>query len=101
MIKHIVLFQFQDFAEGKTKAENLQIVKEKLENLIHLIPQLKKIEVGLNLAEAPQSNFDLALTTEFENYQDLGIYTNHPEHQAVLAIIGKVKKDRVCVDYEV
>ena len=101
MVKHIVLFQFQDFAEGKTKVENLQIVKEKLENLIHFIPQLRKIEVGLNLEESPQSNFDMALTTEFENYQDLSIYTDHPEHQAVLVYIGKVKKERVCVDYEI
>lgn len=54
MIKHIVLFQLAEFAEGKTKKENAQFIKTELEKLINVIPQLKKIEVGLNHPEAPQ-----------------------------------------------
>lgn len=101
MIKHIVFFQLAEQAEGKTKAENAQIIKEGLENLINLVPELKKIEVGINLSEAPTSNYDIALYTEFETMKDLDTYTNHPEHQKVVSYIVKVKTGRVCVDYEV
>lgn len=100
MIKHIVCFQLANEAEGKTKAENAQIIKNSLENLVHLIPQAKKIEVGINHPETPSSNFDLILYCEFENVEDLNIYQEHPEHKKVGAYIAKVKTGRVCVDYE-
>ena len=100
MIKHIVCFQLANEAEGKTKAENAQIIKNSLENLIHLIPQAKKIEVGINHPETPSSNFDLVLYCEFESVEDLNIYQEHPEHKKVGAYIAKVKTGRVCVDYE-
>ncbi|MGC3978189.1 MAG: Dabb family protein [Paludibacteraceae bacterium] len=101
MIKHIVFFQLAEQAEGKTKAENAQIIKEGLENLIHLIPELKKIEVGINHPETPVSNYDIALCCEFNSVNDLNIYQEHPEHKKVAGYIGKVKTGRACVDYEV
>lgn len=101
MIKHIVCFQLADEAEGKTKAENAQIIKEGLENLVNLIPQSKKIEVGINHPDTPVSNYDIVLYCEFDSIDDLNIYQEHPEHKKVGAYIGKVKTGRVCVDYEV
>lgn len=101
MIKHVVFFGIADEAEGKSKKENLLYIKEELEALIQLIPELKKIEVGINHPEAPAGNFDLALYTEFESMKDLDIYQVHPEHKRVAAYIGKVKTSRACVDYEV
>lgn len=101
MIKHIVFFGIVDEAEGKNKAEIMQYIKKELENLINLIPQLRKIEVGLNHPEAPVGNFDLALYTEFDTMDDLDAYQVHPEHKRVAAYIGKVKTSRACVDYEV
>lgn len=101
MIKHIVFFGIADEAEGKSKKENLLYIKNELEALIQLIPELKKIEVGINHPDAPAGNFDLALYTEFENMKDLDVYQVHPEHKRVAAYIGKVKTSRACVDYEV
>ena len=100
MIKHIVCFRLAEDAEGKTKAENAQIIKEGLENLVNLIPQVKKIEVGINHPATPASNFDVVLYCEFDSIDDLNIYQEHPEHKKVGAYIFKVKTDRVCVDYE-
>ncbi|MDL2289825.1 Dabb family protein [Paludibacteraceae bacterium OttesenSCG-928-F17] len=101
MLKHIVFFRLADEAEGKTKAENAGFIKEELENLIHHIPVLRKIEVGINSAEAPQSNYDLVLYSEFDSFDDLDIYQKHPEHQKVVAYINKVRIDRAAVDYEI
>lgn len=101
MIKHIVFFQLADEAEGKTKAKNAQIIKKGLENLYGIIPELKKIEVGINHPETPDSNYDICLYCEFETVADLDIYQNHPEHKKVGAYITKVRTARACVDYEV
>ncbi len=101
MIKHIVFWNLEDNAQGKTKAENALIIKEELEELKNHIPQLKKIEVGVNHPDAPADNYDIALFCEFESMNDLDIYQNHPEHKRVAAYIGKVRKARVAIDYEI
>ncbi|HHT22778.1 MAG TPA: Dabb family protein [Bacteroidales bacterium] len=101
MIKHIVFFKLAEQAEGKTKAENAAIIKQDLEGLYGVIPELKKIEVGINHPETPSNNYDICLYCEFESVADLDIYQNHPEHLKVVAYIAKVRTDRACVDYEV
>ena len=100
MIKHIVFFGLEEHAEGKTKAENALIVKNSLEELINYIPELKKIEVGINHPDAPQGNYDIALYCEFDTMADLDIYQNHPEHKRVAAYLTKVRTSRAAVDYE-
>ncbi len=100
MIKHIVFFKLAENAEGKTKAENAVYIKNELENLKNLIPQIRMIEVGINTPEAPATNYDIALYSEFDNMTDLDTYQIHPEHKRVAAYIGKVRTERACVDYE-
>ena len=100
MIKHIVFFKLAESAEGKTKAENAIFIKNELENLKNLIPQIRMIEVGINSPEAPAANFDIALNSEFDSMADLDTYQADPEHKRVAAYIGKVRTDRACVDYE-
>jgi phenylalanyl-tRNA synthetase alpha subunit len=101
MIKHIVFFGLAENAEGKTKAENAQLIKSELENLIHYIPEIRKIEVGINYPNAPKTNYDIALYTEFDNFEAVDIYQEHPEHKKVASYIGKVRISRAAVDYEV
>ncbi len=95
MIKHIVLFKFKEDTDEKT---DFSSIKESLENLTQFIPELKKIEVGLN--SNPNEKYDLALTTEFDNWESLKIYAEHPEHLKVGAVIRKTLELRACVDYE-
>ena len=101
MIKHIVFFGLAENAEGKTKQENAEWIKAELENLKNFIPEIIKIEVGINCPNAPKTNFDVALYSEFESLETLDIYQNHPEHKRVAAYIGKVRTERAAVDYEV
>jgi len=100
MIKHIVFFKLAESAEGKTKAENAIFIKNELENLKNLIPQIRMIEVGINSTDAPDVNFDIALNSEFDSMADLDTYQANPEHKRVAVYIGKVRTDRACVDYE-
>lgn len=98
MIKHIVLFKLKPFDDEAAKKAVMSEIKTKLEALIHIIPELKKIEVGLNINPAEQ--WDVALVTEFEKMEDLPVYANHPAHVAISKdIIASVKEGRACVDF--
>jgi len=101
MIKHIVFFGLSENAEGKSKVENAQIIKESLENLKHFIPEIKKIEVGINIPNVPKTNYDIALYTEFDSFEDVDVYQEHPEHKKVAAYIAKVYVSRAAVDYQI
>lgn len=100
MIKHVVLFKLAAFAEGNSKQENAVYLKEQLENLVSFIPELKKMEVVLNIPNVSNQNYDLMLIAEFKNLQDLDIYINHPEHVKVSSFLSKVRTDRAAIDYQ-
>lgn len=101
MIKHIVFFGLAEHAEGKSKAENAIFIKAELEKLQQTIPEIVSIEVGINLPDAPQGNFDIALYSLFNSMADLNAYQIHPDHKKIAAYIGRVKMSRAAVDYEV
>lgn len=100
MIKHIVLLTFKESPEGKTKQEIIRETKALLERLKDKIKEIKHWEVGINFNPAPHA-YDLALYSEFSSKEDLLAYTNHPEHQRVVEHVGRVRDQRVVVDYEV
>ena len=100
MIRHIVMFKLKEFENAEAKQAKVNEIKERLEALIDKIEVLKYIHVDFNCN--PAETWDLILTTELATLEDVNTYANHPEHVAVAkGIIGPVKADRACVDYEV
>ncbi|MDY9919562.1 Stress responsive A/B Barrel Domain [Proteiniphilum saccharofermentans] len=100
MIRHLVFFKLAEEAEGNAKAENILIVKEKLEALKAVIPVIRKIEVFSNHPLASSENYDIVLDSEFDSLEDLKTYAGHPEHLKVGEFIGKVRIGRAAIDYE-
>ncbi len=100
MIKHVVLFKLASFAEGNSKHENALYLKDKLEALENLIPELLKVEVVLNMANVSADNYDLMLITEFASLEDLDTYIKHPEHVKVGSFLSKVRTDRAAIDFQ-
>lgn len=98
MLKHVVMWQFKDSAEGKTKAENCAYIKARLEALPAKIPSIRSLEVGINAYPGAMA-FDMVLITEFETKDDLDLYAAHPDHVAVSEYVGKVRISRAVVDY--
>ena len=77
----------------------MQEIKTGLEALIDKIDVLRMIRVDFNVN--PAETWDVILTTELDTLEDVSIYANHPEHVVVAKeVIGPVKADRACVDYE-
>lgn len=100
MLKHIVMWQLKDEAEGNPRSANAELVKDKLEALQGRIPGLVSIEAGLDVSRT-DSSADVVLYSEFESREALEAYQVHPEHEAVKAFIGAVTAARWVVDYEV
>ena len=100
MIRHVVMWKFKEVGEGKTKAENLDIVRDKLFALLPIIPELKKMEIGKDVSHTDMS-YDLILITEFENLDDLHTYAVHPEHLKVSGYVRSVVESRVVLDCEI
>lgn len=100
MVKHIVMFKFLESAEGRNKAENVAIAAEMLLDLQGKIPTLVSSEVKTNSDSADQSNYDLVLIADYNNWEDLQAYIVHPLHKAVGEFMKGVRESRACVDYE-
>lgn len=100
MIRHIVMWKFKDFAEGKTKEENLATVKQKLEALPAELSIIRRMEVHINENQSPK-NYDAVLISEFDSLEDLDAYKNYPPHKAISAFVAKVREGRAAVDYTI
>lgn len=97
MIKHIVLFRFQNIEDKEIK---LNQIKKELEELPGIISELKEIQVGINVN--PAEKWDLSLEALVANLHDLDVYANHPAHQQIVKNrIAPIKEDRACVDFEI
>ena len=97
-LKHIVMWRFLDFAEGRTKTENAQWMKEHLESLVGQVPELLTAEVGINIKESDAA-YDAVLTATFLSLKDLDSYKNHPLHKEISSYCKKVRISRVVADY--
>lgn len=100
MIRHVVMFKYQESAEGNTKHENLLKSKKMLEDLTDKVKEIKYLHVGINHQLEDNSNYDLVLTVDVDTISDLDAYQNNEDHKAVGRFIKKVVEARACVDYE-
>ncbi len=100
MIKHIVTWKLKNFADGKSKAENIIMMQQMLLSLKDKLSMIKELEVGINFPEADTSNWDIVLISSFKTMEDLSTYQVHPKHKKVSEFIGKIRELRACIDYE-
>lgn len=94
MITHIVLFKLVD-----RSPENIEKARAVLASLDGKIPQLRHLEVGVDVLRTDRSH-DLALVAKFDNLEDLNAYQIHHQHQQVVKYMLSVRESAVAVDYE-
>ncbi len=92
MLNHIVTW----IVKEENKEASCKRIKEMLEALPAMIPELKFLQVGIN--ENGEA-YDLILLTRFDSYDDWKTYDVHPEHQKVRAFVKTVTESRVVVDF--
>jgi hypothetical protein len=95
MITHIVFFKLSD-----PSPTNVFSTREMLLSMQGKIPQLRYLEVGIDIVKSARS-YDLALVTRFDCFDDLQSYQDHPYHaQTVVPYIKQTASSSVTVDYE-
>lgn len=99
MFKHIVMWKLKDTYEGDDKEMIAAKVKTLLDGLKAKIPQIGHLEVGIDVSNT-ESSYDVVLYSEFATREKCAIYAKHPEHLRAADYIGKVRTQRVLVDYE-
>lgn len=97
MIKHIVTFRFKGTAEQRHEVATS--FRNDLMALPGIIPQLKAIEVGLNINN--NESWDLVLTAQADTLDDVKIYSAHQAHRDAVAKVKDSIDERACVDYSI
>jgi len=94
MLTHIVFFKLID-----PSTQNILKTKEILLGMEGKIPQLRYLEVGIDIVRSERS-YDIALVTKFDSLEDMQAYQVHPVHKEVAEYIGTVRQSVIVVDYE-
>lgn len=94
VITHIVFFKLKDRSSG-----HIAEVRDKLLTLEGNVPQLRHLEVGIDVIRSDRS-YDLALVAKFDSLEDLQAYQVHPFHVQIANYIAGVRESAIAVDYE-
>lgn len=94
MIKHIVMWKFKE-----NEHENMLIFKDRLLALKSQIPEIRAMEVGINVNPSERS-YDAVLVSEFDSLEALRSYSVNPLHVAVSDFCKTIRTSAASVDYE-
>lgn len=94
MIKHIVMWKFKE-----NEHDNMLIFKDRLLALKSQIPEIRAMEVGININPSDRS-FDAVLVSEFDSLEALKAYSVNPLHVAVSDFCKTIRTQSASVDYE-
>lgn len=95
MFTHVVFFKFKDRSK-----ENIKKAEKIMLSLDGRIPELKSMEVGVDVIHSDRS-FDITLITRFDNKEDMLIYASHPIHvNEVLKYLKPILEVSHTVDFE-
>jgi hypothetical protein len=90
--------------EFSTMEERERVVIELRRRLLAMknrIPEIRTMEVGINATEASSTNYEVALISEFESFEKLKVYQEHPEHKKLIEFLAQIRIHRVAIDFEI
>ena len=97
MIRHIVMWNLKDHAEGADKSINLEQAKKLLLSIAQVVPGIRAFEVATATPDMDCTN-DLVLHMLLDDAQVLAAYQNHPDHLAIKPFMKVVVQERRCMD---
>ena len=98
MVKHIVLWNFNEDMNPEEQREAGMKMKSLLEPIKEKVPGALDIQVVTQKLDT--SNRDIALISTFETVEALQAYQIHPDHVAAGGYVRSVTCNRSCMDYE-
>jgi hypothetical protein len=100
MIRHIVMWNLHEQAQGAEKAINLEKAKALLMSCAQVVPGIRCFEVACATPGMDCTN-DLVLHMLVDDAQVLAAYQNHPQHVAIKPFMKAVVQERRCMDFMV
>ena len=94
MLRHVIMWRFK---EGEQ--ENMHKFLQGLKALDGVIPEILRMEVGVNCLDG--NNYDACLIADFEDAEALNRYKKDPRHVAVSSLCKSIREARGAVDFEV
>jgi hypothetical protein len=98
MIRHIVMFKIKADRPESVKKENLKKLKKMIDDLKERIPEIYRLETGMNISTRPIA-YDLVLVSDFKTSEDLDAYIAHPDHQKLVDYLNTIRESVAVVDY--
>ena len=100
MLRHIIMYKFLPEAGGQTKAENLRHAQDLAKAMILEIPQLRSCEIGIGSNRQKDTNYDIVLVCDMDDFNALAEYKAAPAHKAYGDFCHSVAEFRAAIDYE-
>ncbi|GAA4677676.1 Dabb family protein [Frondihabitans cladoniiphilus] len=97
-VKHIVLWKLKATDELE-KAEAIARITQLLNGLVGRVESIRSLTVGVNGAY-PETNSDISVVADFDDYEGVQAYQVHPDHQEVAAEIRTLVASRAGIDFE-
>ena len=97
-IAHVVTWRLNGQTAADRERQAQQVVRA-FEVRRHEVPGLRRMEVGVNIVEAPDA-WDVALYMEFASRADLDAYQTHPSHLEIKQLVGPMRAARGQADFE-
>lgn len=94
MIRHVIMWKFREGEE-----ENMHRFLNGLKALDGVIPEIRRMEVGVNVLE--KNNYDACLIADFDDLEALERYKKDPRHVAVSTLCKSIRETRGAVDFEI
>lgn len=94
MIRHVFAWQVADgFDKGK--------VIELLTDFSKQVDEIRSFEIGAHTGDPGENGepWDGVLITDFDSWEDLDAYSNHPAHVTLLGELLPMVKARAVVDF--
>ena len=95
MLVHIVCWKYKPEITEDQRRDHIS----NLRSLPNIIDNMESFEVGADILHLERS-FDTGLVAKFADRAALGFYTDHPEHQKVIALGKQLAERAISVDFE-
>lgn len=99
MIRHIIMFKFTEVKNDEDRLQKTNTIKSSFLPLRNIINVVESYEVAIN-SRKTEFSYDIALISEFNTWNDLETYLDHPEHKKAIDICKDIEKEKAVIDYE-
>jgi len=94
MLTHLVVWKYRSDVAAETRQQHVN----QLQQLAHIVPEVRTLSVGFDTLGLPRS-YDTGLVATFDDRAGLDAYTVHPDHVKVADFGRSISEHVASVDF--